>query len=454
VRPKTIKIIIGSFMLFGVLIAPFSFAQDSDGQDTLSNLDRKEELRLEMLKIQDEINTHKENISEKQKEERTLNSEVAILGSQVKKTELELSQTALALRATELFIEANNIKIVEFSGKIGHEKQVIAELVRVMYEEDSRDLIELIIASGDISDFFEHQKLLESIQASLHNSLQNLKQARTNIEEEQKSLEEERETQGKLKTLQEVQRASLRNRKDERNNLLQVTRGEKAEFERLVAQKERDVAQIRNQIFLLEGVGISITLQKAFEIAKAASDLTGVRPAFLLAVLKQESSWGKNVGQCYLVDPSSGTGRGKNTGNIYERVMKPSRDVQPFLVITQELGRDPYGTLVSCPHPDYGYGGAMGPAQFIPSTWMGYKDRLQDLLGRIPDPWDINDAFTASSLKLANGGAAAQTQDAEWKSAMIYYAGSRWSNPVYSFYGDSVMELAAAIQAEIDAMGE
>jgi peptidoglycan hydrolase CwlO-like protein len=431
----------------GVLFAPFSFAQDQ-------GIDRREELRSELLKIQEEINQNKEEIAEKQKEEKTLKSDIAILGSQVKKTELELQKTALALRATELSIEANNIKIVEFSEKINHEKEVIAELVRVMYEEDSREIIELIIESGDISDFFEHQRLLESIQASLHNSLQNLKQARANIETEQASLEEEKETQGKLKTLQEAQRGSLKNKKNERDNLLQITRGEKEEFERIVAQKERDVEQIRNQIFLLEGVGISMPLHKAYEIAKAASDLSGVRPAFLLAVLKQESSWGQNVGQCYLVDLETGSGKGKNTGNIYYKVMNPSRDIQPFLQITKELGRDPYGTLVSCPHPDYGYGGAMGPAQFIPSTWMAYKDRLADLLGRTPDPWDINDAFTASAIKLANGGASAQTPDAEWKAAMIYYAGSRWNNPVYSFYGDSVMELAAAIQEEINAMGE
>ena len=314
-------------IVLGVLFAPFSFAQNEDP-------DRREELKSEMNKIQEEIAQHKESITEKQKEEKTIKGEIVILGSKVKKTELELSQTALALRATELSIEANNIKIVEFSGKIDHEKQVVAELVRVMYEQDSREIIELIIETGDISDFFEHQRLLESIQASLHHSLQKLKQARASVEGEQKSLEEEKETQGKLKTLQEAQRASLRNRKSERDNLLQTTLGEKEEFERLVAQKERDIEQIRNQIFLLEGVGISMPLHKAYEIAKAASALTGVRPAFLLAVLKQESSWGQNVGQCYLVDLSTGAGKGKNTGSIYDRVMKPSRDIEPFLQLS------------------------------------------------------------------------------------------------------------------------
>jgi len=34
----------------------------------------------------------------------------------------------------------------------------------------------------------------------------------------------------------------------------------------------------------------------------------------------------------------------------------------------------------------------MGPAQFIPSTWMGYKDKVAALTGKNPpNPWDIRD---------------------------------------------------------------
>lgn len=446
------RFILIAFILSGVLFAPFSFAQEG-AQDDISNIDRREELKKELNKIQGEIEPLKADIKEKQGEEKSLSREVAILESQINKTQLELGQTALAIRATELSMETNNIKIAEFSDKIEREKLVIAEIMRAIYEEDARDVVELIMSAGDLSDFFEYQKYLDNIQISLHGSLVNIKQSKQNIEQKQQELEDERESQYKLKTLQQAQKADVSSRRSQKGGLLNLTRDQKREFERALSRKERDIDQIRSQLFLLEGIGISMPLHKAYEIAQSASNVTGVRPAFLLAVLKQESSWGKNVGQCFLVDPATGAGKGKNTGNIYPRTMKPTRDVQPFLQITQELGRDPYNTLVSCPHPNYGYGGAMGPAQFIPSTWMGYKDRLTTLLGHTPDPWDLTDAFTASAFKLANGGANAQTHSAEWKAAMVYYAGSRWNKPVYSFYGDSVMELAAAIQQEITAMG-
>lgn len=439
-----------AFILPGVLFSPFSFAQNHE--DERDAQERREELKAEMYKIQQEITAHKEEIKQKRSEEKTLAGEISILEKQIKKTQLELAQTALALRSTELVIGANNVKIADFSKRIEREKLVISEIMRAIYEEDSRDMVELIMSFGDLSDFFEHQKFLEDVQVSLHRALGNIKQSKTNIEQQQEELEEEREAQYALKALQEAQKLDVTQKKSRNKNLLTLTREQKKEFERIVSEKERDIEQIRNKIFLLEGVGIEMPLHKAYEIAKSASDKTSVRPAFLLAVLKQESSWGKNVGQCFLIDPKTGAGKGKNTGAIYPRTMKASRDVEPFLAIVKALGRDPANTLVSCPHPDYGYGGAMGPAQFIPSTWMAFRDRLEDLLGHDPDPWDVNDAFMASSLKLANAGAAARTPDAEWKAAMIYYAGSRWNNPVYSFYGDSVMEIAAAIQEEIDAM--
>lgn len=444
------------FALYAVINwAPFSFAQNIETDSIPAGKeDRKEELQTQLKAIQDEISMYRDEIKQKQLEERSLATEVSILNSQIKKVELELRQTALAIRSTEFSIDANNEKIMEFSEKISYDKEIMGELMRAMYEEGNKGILELIVASGNISDFVDHERLLVTIQASLHKSLEDIKAGKQNIENEQKRLEEERDEQERLRALQKVQSDSIENKKGEKKNLLDVTKGEKAEFERLVAQKQKDIEQIRNQIFLLEGTGVSISLDEAYKIAKSASDKTGVRPSFLLAVLKQESSWGQNIGQCYLVNPKTGEGKGVNTGRIFQRVMKPTRDVEPFFKITDELGRDPYSTPVSCPHPDYGWGGAMGPAQFIPSTWMGYRNKGDGILGYIPDPWDLRDSFTVSAIKLAGGGATSHSYDSEWKAAMIYYAGGNWNNPVYSFYGDSVMELATVIEREIGALGE
>lgn len=133
--------------------------------------------------------------------------------------------------------------------------------------------------------------------------------------------------------------------------------------------------------------------------------------------------------------------------------MKPERDQAPFQQITTDLGMDPDITPVSCPMKDskgrqVGWGGAMGPAQFIPSTWMGYKDRVAAITGKMANPWDIRDAFIASALKLRAGGAG--TVEGEWAAAMRYFSGG--TNTRYRFYGDNVVKTANEYQADIDAL--
>ncbi len=111
-------------------------------------------------------------------------------------------------------------------------------------------------------------------------------------------------------------------------------------------------------------------------------------------------------------------------------------------------------TRVSCPIAGVaGYGGAMGPAQFIPSTWNMIKSQVASILGKTtPDPWNPEDAITASSVLLKGNGAAGGTYTAERTAALKYYAGGGWSKASNAFYGNQVMARVEKIQADIDLL--
>jgi membrane-bound lytic murein transglycosylase B len=262
-------------------------------------------------------------------------------------------------------------------------------------------------------------------------------------------MDQEKEEMESVVTMQRLQKEESSQVKQQQQYYLEMTEQEYQAYLREKAETEKKVAEIRARIFDLVGVSEAPTFGEALEIAEYVEGLTGVRPAFLLAVMKQESNIGRNVGQCYLKNPNTGAGIVSYNGKSVDRVMKPTRDVQPFLTITKELGRDPYNTLVSCPM-SFGYGGAMGPAQFIPSTWMVYRERLKAMTGRFADPWNIKDAFLAAGLYLSDYGAANQTYNSEWKAAMIYFSGS--TNSRYSFYGNNVLAITKDLQEDIDTI--
>jgi membrane-bound lytic murein transglycosylase B len=143
--------------------------------------------------------------------------------------------------------------------------------------------------------------------------------------------------------------------------------------------------------------------------------------------------------------------------------MSPS-NIPAFKAITASLGLNP-DTMPVSKRAWYGCGGAMGPAQFIPSTWALYagyvkpdwhydstKDRIGKRTGDTPpNPWDPKDAFMASALYLTDNGGAAQTTSAEFRAAMCYLAGcSGVNNKSLQFYGQQVAALASQYQSQID----
>jgi membrane-bound lytic murein transglycosylase B len=337
------------------------------------------------------------------------------------------------------------------AAKIAETQKHLAAIVRAIDEADRVSLIETLLAGRKFSDFFDNMVYLESLNRKSGQVLREVKDLKQSLEDQKLGLESEKTDLEKTTQMKLLQKQEHEKSQAEYNQALKT---KDAQLEQTTQAKQltaQVIQQIKQRMFALAGVSDTDApnFEQAYQIAKTAGAAVGVRPAFLLAILTQESNLGKNVGQCYMTNNTTGAGVKISTGAAISRVMKPTRDVGPFLEITGALGKDPHQTRVSCPM-SFGYGGAMGPAQFIPSTWKSYAPRLQSILGRPGNPWNINDAFLASALYVSDYGATSQTYDGEWKAAMIYFAGT--VNTKYRFYGDNVMKIAQGYADDIKAI--
>jgi peptidoglycan hydrolase CwlO-like protein len=394
--------------------------------------DLKESLRQQINELQQQIDSYRATVNDLQQQSKSLKREIAILDSKIKSVGLEIKRTDLSIKQTESEIADKNVALGQAEIKIERERQMLSKYLQIIYEADQQGFLEIVLSNDKLSDVFDKVNSLQDIQEGIHESMAAIRQMKINLENEQQVLEDRREELNQLKVLQEIQRRTVAFQQDEKKNLLAQTKGQESSYQALLKKTKADAESIRKNLYLLEGVGLSMPLEQAYRYAKQASDLTGVRPAFLLAVLKKESSWGEKVG----------------TGTWRRDMHK--RDQEAFIQICDKLNLDPDTTPVSR-KPSYGWGGAMGPAQFLPSVWLAYEEQVVRLTGHNPpDPWSIEDAFVAAGLKLAQGGANIQSYNAEWKAAQIYFAGKRWNKPAYSFYGDQVMEMASTIQEQLD----
>ncbi|MDD5068980.1 MAG: lytic murein transglycosylase [Candidatus Pacebacteria bacterium] len=407
-------------------------------------------LEAELAQLEEDIANLDKDITKTEQQKATLQNKITLLQSQIKRLNLQISQSNVVIKDLGYQIQDTQVSIQETSLQIQSSKDKLSAILRAVYEEDQRSIVEVLVSEG-LDDFFDNLVALESLNDKNKELLSNIKALKISLEEQRLALDDEKDSLEKQVAIQTLQRQQSLSTKTEQDSLLKLT---EAEYQKQLTEKkdvEQQAKAIRSRLFELIGVPEAPTFGEAYEIAKYVETLTGVRAPLLLAVLTQESNIGKNVGQCYLKDLTTGSGTTVK-GTAISKVMKPSRDVQPFLQITEALGRDPLNTPVSCPIASVGgYGGAMGPAQYIPSTWLLFKDRIEDLKGGTADPWNIRDAFLAAGVYLAKVGATKQTYDYEWCAALSYFAGScSSSNQIrYEFYGDSVMALAKRYEADI-----
>ncbi|OGI71614.1 hypothetical protein A3B84_01240 [Candidatus Nomurabacteria bacterium RIFCSPHIGHO2_02_FULL_35_13] len=448
------KTIFFVYLLFfiGILIFPFAKGRAVFDCLTLNNSSSqtdKDFCRDELSQIEAQLADLLNKQKEQQKQTGTLKGDIDYLTSQINALKTKVKARALKIAQLNVDIKDKVVKIKTLSSKIDREHESLAQLLRNTNDFDKKDFIYLIFSDEDLSAFYNDLESYASIKQAIKTSVDQIKGIKTETEIQKTDLEKKQDAETDAKAELESAQKKVTQSETEKKQLLAISKDKEIAYLKLAAEKKARADRIRSALFPLAGISQKIEFGTALTYANEVKSKLGVDPAFLLAVLTQESNLGANVGQCYLTNTDTGAGVGKNTGTIFTNVMKPSRDVAPFLEITNALGYNAFQTAVSCPIAGVaGYGGAMGPAQFIPSTWKLFESRLKNILGHLADPWSPRDAFMASGMYLSDLGAVGVSTSAQNKAACRYY-GSGGSTCSYS---KSVINLKSAIQNNIDLL--
>jgi membrane-bound lytic murein transglycosylase B len=446
VRPN--KGLVG-LVLLGALVFQFFYPSVLLAAGPASEAERAR-LEAELAAQEREIAIQTALLAAKQKETATVTGEIKLLQSQIAQAQKSIAAKKAAISRLTDGIAVRTVRINTLNGEIADRQDSLAELLRQTRESDIVSLPEIMLSGRSFSDFFRSVDAFRFVEKSLETAFESLRGAQDKARAEQTALAAERDEAEEAQLAIEAERARVAQKERERQAVLTVTKGQEAAYAKVLAEKQKRAAEIRAALFALRD-SAAIPFGDALAFATTASQKTGVRPAFILAILQQESNLGQNQGSCLLASLETGDGVGKNTGTFFEQVMKAPRDTAPFQSITSRLSRDWKSTPVSCPiggskyYVGRGFGGAMGPAQFIPSTWELTKNQVGGYLGLQGDqvdPWNPGHAIMSSAAYLGNLGAKNGNYTSEIKAACKYY-GSGGSNCTY---GKQVMAKANTIQ--------
>ena len=445
----------GYIAVLGLFLAPaLAVAQTLSCQTP----EEKAQCQAQYDQLQQEIAQYQKVIDDTRAKEKSLQGDVTQLNAQIAKAQTEIKQRNVVISQLQDQITQKSVTVQTLEEQLAAGQASLAKLLRQKNEAESEPFVILALSSGTISDFFSDVQDIDSINQNLQTLFDQIKQTKTQTLAEKDVLSKQQNAQLDAKHDAQVLQQVVTTAKVQKTQELTITKGQESAYNKVLAQKQQEAQQIRNALFNLRDTQ-GITFSSALEYATVAEQKTGVRAALILAILSQESDLGANIGSCYVTDLTSGDGKSIKDGSYYEAVMKTPRDTSLFDDITGALGLSWATTPVSCPlghtyTASRGYGGAMGPSQFIPSTWQLFSPRIDQALGLSgqANPWDPEQAIVATALYLEDLGAAAGGYSAERNAACKYYSGRACDTrrPINYTYGNQVIGKAQTFQNNID----
>lgn len=437
---------LGVFLLLGLLTlgaAPIHAQQAGSAQVDAY----RASLQAQLDAINAQIADQQKILAQQQAKSTSLERDIAILNAQIATAKLAIKARDLSIQQLTTSITQKEDTIFGLNSQLNAEKDSLAGILREKSQLESTSLVVAMLSAQSLSEFFSDLDSFDAIDQSLQDSFVKISSTTVATQAEKDALEAEREQESQLRQVQALQEKQVEAQQAQENKILAETKGQEKAYQALIAANQKTAAQLRAALFQLNG-SAAIPFGKALDYANLAAQKTGIRPAFLLGIIAEESNLGENVG----------------TGSYLTDMSPVNRPI--FVAITKSLGLNPAQMPVSA-RAWYGWGGAMGPAQFIPSTWASYAgyvkpdyhyDSAKDRIGAItrdtpPNPWDPNDAFIASALYLTDVGAGKQTPAAEFTAAMCYLAGcASVHNTSLQFYANQVLCLELKFQQNIDTI--
>ncbi len=474
------------FLLFLLLIFVFNFISAEENNKQNEEIkERVKENSLDNLKCSDyrdrilsdeeynkileicdkEIEEEKKKLKEISKESRGIKGEIDRLDRENRISQAYINRKTARANRLKRNINETLADIGRLKEDLDNVKKALKRLIFQRNQIEGNTIIEALMSNKTLSEFFADVDMGAFLEKRIAEKVEKIKREKEDLEELIEELEEKESVERRLAYEKSLELQKIKRNKAYKATLLKAVKKKEGGIKKIIDAKEKAKLAILRKKFTLAS-GEKVTFGEAYNIINPYKEQLGLDPAFVLAVLFQESGWGGkiggNIGQCFYNQKNP---CGKN------KVMSSSQ-VPSFLTIMKGLGKNPATQKVSCPIcRDGSYGGAMGPAQFMPKTWMSVRNEAAKIIGKKPEqmsPFVNHDAFIASGvyLKKYYYSKACSNYANKYKhisspkilrercAAASYYAGPKNWFKYRMTYGESVVKRANKFRIDIATLND
>lgn len=237
----------------GVLMTPilwFSHYSYVEAQSSeLDKLQKDIQDRGDRLaEIEKEIAKYEGELKEVGAEKQTLQKAINQLTLERKKVTAEISKTENLIGSTDLEINKLILEMSKTESDIKKNKEAISEIIREQYKAGDMTLVELLLQNKNFSEFWGTLEAHESVQNSMAVKVEELNSLHRLLDEKRDSSTKKRGELLSLQSQYKDQNTVLTNNHKERSSLLEVTKSEEKNYQKLLAEKQEAREQIAKEL--------------------------------------------------------------------------------------------------------------------------------------------------------------------------------------------------------------
>ncbi len=201
-----------------------------------------------LSEIEKEIAKFESQLKEVGAEKQTLQKAINQLTLERKKINAEISRTETLISSTDLEINKLILEITRTEAEVTQIKSAIAQIIRDQYKADDMTLVELILKNDKFSEFWGTIEAHEAVQNSMAVKVEQLNSLHDLLDEKRNSNTLKRGELQSLSSQYKDQHSVLSNNQNERSSLLEVTKNEEKNYQKLLAQKKEAREQIVKEL--------------------------------------------------------------------------------------------------------------------------------------------------------------------------------------------------------------
>ncbi|MDD2934928.1 MAG: peptidoglycan DD-metalloendopeptidase family protein [Candidatus Pacebacteria bacterium] len=243
------KLLILFFIIFSLGLLNPSFINASIIDDIKNQIQSKSssigDLEKEIKKYQEELN----KVSE---EKKSLNNEIYRLNLDRKKISTDINLTDNKIQSTSLTVQKLAVDIQEKENSIYQNNTALAEIVRLINENDSNSIVEILLSQKDLSEFWDDFDSLQRLQIDIKRKTSELVMLKNGLETVKMESEMKERELLNYKSQLADQKQIIDYNKKEKDQLLSVTANKESLYKKQLEEKKKLMEEVLQEIQRLE----------------------------------------------------------------------------------------------------------------------------------------------------------------------------------------------------------